>query len=75
MQGVGFRPYVYRLAHELELGGYVLNDARGVLLEVEGPRGAVDAFMACLRPRPRRWPACSASCASSHRGQPASRAS
>ena len=36
MQGVGFRPFVYRLARELGLGGYVLNDARGVLLEVEG---------------------------------------
>ena len=36
MQGVGFRPYVYRLARELGLAGYVLNDARGVLLEVEG---------------------------------------
>ncbi len=36
MQGVGFRPYVYRLAGELGLAGFVLNDARGVLLEVEG---------------------------------------
>ena len=36
MQGVGFRPYVYRLAAELGLGGYVLNDERGVLVEVEG---------------------------------------
>ena len=45
MQGVGFRPYVYRLARELRLGGYVLNDAHGVLLEVEGPGRAVDAFL------------------------------
>ena len=36
VQGVGFRPYVYRLAGELGLGGFVLNDAHGVLLEVEG---------------------------------------
>ena len=43
VQGVGFRPYVYRLANELDLAGYVLNDASGVLLEVEGSATAVDA--------------------------------
>ena len=36
VQGVGFRPYVYRLAREEGLAGYVLNDERGVLLDVEG---------------------------------------
>ena len=36
VQGVGFRPFVYRLASELELAGFVLNDERGVLVEVEG---------------------------------------
>jgi hydrogenase maturation protein HypF len=45
VQGVGFRPFVYRLAAELELSGWVLNDERGVLLEVEGPAETVDAFM------------------------------
>jgi hydrogenase maturation protein HypF len=45
VQGVGFRPYVYRLAHELELAGYVLNDAHGVLLEVEGDEDAVREFL------------------------------
>ncbi|HEY0632123.1 MAG TPA: acylphosphatase, partial [Thermoleophilaceae bacterium] len=45
VQGVGFRPYVYRLAHELELAGYVLNDERGVLVEVEGEPGAVARFV------------------------------
>jgi hydrogenase maturation protein HypF len=48
VQGVGFRPYVHRLAGELELGGFVLNDERGVLLEVEGDDAAVDAFLARL---------------------------
>jgi hydrogenase maturation protein HypF len=45
VQGVGFRPYVYRLARELGLGGYVLNDARGVLLEVEGAGPEVREFL------------------------------
>jgi hydrogenase maturation protein HypF len=50
IQGVGFRPYVYRLAHELALGGYVRNDSSGVLLEVEGSSAAVEAFLARLAP-------------------------
>jgi hydrogenase maturation protein HypF len=50
VQGVGFRPYVYRLAHEHDLGGYVLNDSRGVLLEVEGPEAAVAQFLSRLEP-------------------------
>ena len=37
VQGVGFRPYVYRLAAELGLAGHVLNDSRGVVVEVEAP--------------------------------------
>ncbi|MEA2293413.1 MAG: hydrogenase maturation protein HypF [Solirubrobacteraceae bacterium] len=44
VQGVGFRPHAYRLASELALGGFVLNDERGVVLEVEGEEGAVEAF-------------------------------
>jgi hydrogenase maturation protein HypF len=50
VQGVGFRPYVYRLAGELGLSGFVLNDAHGVLLEVEGGADAVEAFLARLEP-------------------------
>jgi hydrogenase maturation protein HypF len=53
VQGVGFRPYVYRLAHECRLAGFVLNDASGVLLEVEGEERAVDDFLARL---PREAP-------------------
>ena len=48
VQGVGFRPYVYRLAGDLGLAGFVLNDARGVLLEVEGDDTAVERFLARL---------------------------
>ena len=51
VQGVGFRPYVHRLAAELGLAGFVLNDERGVLVEVEGPAAAVEAFLERL---PRR---------------------
>ena len=50
VQGVGFRPYVYRLADELSLGGFVLNDAHGVLIEVEGSADAVEEFLARLAP-------------------------
>jgi hydrogenase maturation protein HypF len=45
VQGVGFRPYVYRLASELDLGGFVLNDAHGVLIEIEGSGPAVERFL------------------------------
>jgi hydrogenase maturation protein HypF len=48
VQGVGFRPYVYRLAGELSLGGFVLNDAHGVLIEIEGSADAIDCFVARL---------------------------
>jgi hydrogenase maturation protein HypF len=45
VQGVGFRPWVYRLAHELGLGGRVRNDARGVTIEAFGERAALDTFV------------------------------
>jgi hydrogenase maturation protein HypF len=48
VQGVGFRPHVFRLAEELGLGGWVLNDERGVELEVEGGESAIDAFLTRL---------------------------
>ena len=49
VQGVGFRPFVYRVATELGLGGWVLNDSRGVLIEAEGERGALEALLDRLR--------------------------
>ena len=44
VQGVGFRPFVYRLATSLHLDGWVLNSTQGVFLEVEGERPSLDAF-------------------------------
>ena len=48
VQGVGFRPFVFRLAGELKLSGWVLNDERGVLLEAEGAPSSVDELIARL---------------------------
>ncbi len=45
VQGVGFRPHVYKLALERALGGWVKNDASGVTIEAEGPGGEVEAFV------------------------------
>ncbi|WP_406720385.1 carbamoyltransferase HypF [Thioclava litoralis] len=47
VQGVGFRPFVWRLAQELGLSGHVLNDAGGVVIRVRG--AAVEALVARLR--------------------------
>ncbi|MCE5278008.1 MAG: carbamoyltransferase HypF [Planctomycetaceae bacterium] len=44
VQGVGFRPFVYRLAVECNLTGWVRNDARGVTLEVQGAVGDLEEF-------------------------------
>jgi hydrogenase maturation protein HypF len=49
VQGVGFRPFVYRLAHELDLAGWIGNDTAGVVLEVEGDEPALAAFRRRLR--------------------------
>jgi hydrogenase maturation protein HypF len=44
VQGVGFRPFVYKLAAEHGLTGWVLNDARGVLTEVQGDEQSLALF-------------------------------
>ncbi|MFC2368321.1 MAG: carbamoyltransferase HypF, partial [Selenomonas noxia] len=49
VQGVGFRPFVYRLAVRLGLGGWVLNDSAGVGIEAEGTPAALDSFGEALR--------------------------
>ena len=45
VQGVGFRPFVYRLARELELAGWISNKRDGLLIEVEGAAGAIEVFL------------------------------
>jgi hydrogenase maturation protein HypF len=48
VQGVGFRPFVYRLAAELELKGWVSNSSAGLVVEAEGAREQLDRFLARL---------------------------
>lgn len=49
VQGVGFRPFVYRLAAEESLAGWIGNDTEGVTIEIEGESARVTAFLARLR--------------------------
>jgi hydrogenase maturation protein HypF len=49
VQGVGFRPFVYRLARELDLAGWVNNSSQGVLLEVEGRSHDLKTFLLRLQ--------------------------
>lgn len=48
VQGVGFRPYIYRLATDRSLEGNISNTPAGVTIEVQGPNEAVDDFVARL---------------------------
>ena len=44
VQGIGFRPMVFGLAHELSLGGWIANTAQGVMLELEGTSASLREF-------------------------------
>src|ERR1035438_4149639 len=48
VQGVGFRPFVHRLANTERLGGFVRNTGDGVSIEVEGAPPAVKRFLTRL---------------------------
>ncbi len=48
VQGVGFRPFVYRLATELGVTGWVSNSVQGVWIELEGQKDALEKFVARL---------------------------
>jgi hydrogenase maturation protein HypF len=52
VQGVGFRPWIYRLANGLGLGGTVQNDARGVTIEAFGHQDALDRFLKLIEATP-----------------------
>ena len=55
VQGVGFRPHVFRLATELRLDGWVLNSSQGVFIEVEGSPEVLRQFLLRLeREKPPR---------------------
>jgi len=45
VQGVGFRPYIYKLAKELKLNGFVSNSSSGVTIEIEGMEQAIKSFL------------------------------
>ncbi|QEL55760.1 carbamoyltransferase HypF [Chromobacterium paludis] len=48
VQGVGFRPFVYRLAGELALSGWIRNDGDGVTMELQGDDARLDGFASRL---------------------------
>jgi hydrogenase maturation protein HypF len=48
VQGVGFRPFVFRLARDLALNGWVINDGRGVFIEAEGERAQLEKLLALI---------------------------
>jgi hydrogenase maturation protein HypF len=48
VQGVGFRPYIYRLAHRFGLGGSILNSESGVTIEIEGMASDIEEFLSAL---------------------------
>lgn len=54
VQGVGFRPWVYRIARDAAVTGRVRNDCAGVTIEAFGPAGALDAFVERLNGDPSR---------------------
>jgi hydrogenase maturation protein HypF len=52
VQGVGFRPWIYRLARQSNLKGFVQNTSQGVCMEIEGPASEVENFVQQVRTNP-----------------------
>ncbi len=51
VQGVGFRPFIYQLAQAHNLKGWVLNSSGGVIIEAEGEKAGVEAFLLDIKPK------------------------
>jgi len=49
VQGVGFRPFVYRLANELDVKGWIINSSQGVFIDAEGKNGTLELFITRLK--------------------------
>jgi hydrogenase maturation factor HypF (carbamoyltransferase family) len=45
VQGVGFRPFIYRLAKEMRLKGWVINNSQGVFIEAEAEQTLLQQFL------------------------------
>lgn len=56
VQGIGFRPFVYRLAAELNLTGFVYNYTQGVIIEIQGGRDNIEKFISRLKQQDREIP-------------------
>jgi len=50
VQGVGFRPFIYRLANDLRLSGWVKNSSNGVAIEIEGEKERLERFLLRIEP-------------------------
>jgi hydrogenase maturation protein HypF len=49
VQGVGFRPFVYRLARQFDIRGFIFNSSDGVVIEAEAEETALQSFLAALQ--------------------------
>lgn len=49
VQGVGFRPFIYRIAHQLQISGWVENNLEGVLIQAQGSSENVQLFIESIR--------------------------
>jgi len=52
VQGVGFRPFIYNLAAQLEISGTVSNTSAGVFIQAVAPQDALDSFVSKIRSSP-----------------------